>query len=215
MKRTFFLMVLCFALSLAGCGGVSQSEYDALVEENSSLQAQVEELQAEVEPETEADSEIDSFEAHLKELQAEAEKIAAESFEITSGDFYDSVIEIYPHISLTDMGEDVSISISLNHENELDDSTMFFSVINKILETSKLEDYYSGVTFTMYVDDSMVSMFTLLNYSSSSSFTASSPVVFKDNYMEPIDTLYAIGFSGNDIANNFEKELEALSEQYN
>lgn len=44
MKRTFCLLLCCLVFLLSACG-VSQTDYDALVEENSSLQAQVESLQ--------------------------------------------------------------------------------------------------------------------------------------------------------------------------
>lgn len=46
MKRAFFLLLCCLVLSLSACG-VPQTDYDALVEENSSLQAQVESLKSE------------------------------------------------------------------------------------------------------------------------------------------------------------------------
>lgn len=45
MKRTFCLLLCCLVFSLSACG-VSQTDYDALVEENASLQAQVESLQS-------------------------------------------------------------------------------------------------------------------------------------------------------------------------
>lgn len=46
MRRTFFCcMLLCLTLLFSACG-VSQTDYDALVEENSSLQEQVESLEA-------------------------------------------------------------------------------------------------------------------------------------------------------------------------
>lgn len=71
MKRTFFLLLCCLVLSLSACG-VSQTDYDALVEENSSLQAQVESLQ----------SRNQNLEKRIKELETEVANSSDEALGI-------------------------------------------------------------------------------------------------------------------------------------
>lgn len=64
MKRTFYLLLCFLLLSLSACG-ISQEDYDALVEENSSLQTQVELLQ----------SDIDSLSSKNESLSATAKEL--------------------------------------------------------------------------------------------------------------------------------------------
>ena len=200
MKRKIcLLLVFCLILSLSACG-VPQEDYDAMLEENKALQAQVEELKTEVE---------------LLTLEAEREENNLKSPEITSGVFYDSVSKIHSNIALKEVETGISITIYLKHENELKDSTMFFEVVNKIIETCQLEDYYSDVSFLMFVDDSFVSILTLVNYESPSSFSATEPLVIKEEYKDSIGTLYSIAFSSNDVLNTFDKNLKELQKKYN
>lgn len=220
MKRIMtFLVALCLTFSLSACG-VSQSDYDALKEENASLKDQVESLQSEVEsPSDQNDSDKTNsanmdFEEFFAEANKEAEKLASESKEITSGEFYDSVCEVYPDISIIELESDVSISIFIKHENEFDDSTMFFNAVDDIIKTSKIENYYSGVIFMMFVDDSFIAMFNLLDYISPSSFVSSEPVIMRDEYKESIENLYLDKFSSSDISTNFDRSLDELSDKY-
>lgn len=207
MKRTFCLLLCCLVFLLSACG-VSQTDYDALVEENSSLQTQVISLQSEVET---LKSELESS----QEVTSEFEESKPESTTITSGEFYDSVSAIHSDVVLTEIENGISISLFFKHENELEDSIMFFDVVSTILEESNLENYYSNVTFMMFVDDSLVTMLTLLDYSSSSSFVSTGPIILKNEYKESIETLYSLGFSSNDVSNNFDETLDELREEYN
>ncbi len=72
MKK--LLIVLAACLTLAGCGGVSQSDYDAAVQERDALATQVAELQ----------TANDSLTAENDTLSAENESLKAENQTLTA-----------------------------------------------------------------------------------------------------------------------------------
>lgn len=78
MKRTICLLLCCLAFSLTACG-VSQADYDTLVEENSSLKTQVEELETKVDS---LSSEKDTLESQVDSLSTENESLSATAKEL-------------------------------------------------------------------------------------------------------------------------------------
>lgn len=152
----------------------------------------------------------DDWERLLKEAEDRSEN----SVKVTDGPLYDSVINVFQDISITDFGDSVSISIYLPHQSPNDASAMFFDIASSICSQVSLEDSYSSVTFNMFVDDTFIATLVLINYESSSSFSSSEPVVMVSEYEASIQKLYNTLFSSNDISNQFDANLESLKNKY-
>ena len=86
MKRTLFLLLLCLTFSLSACG-VSQEDYDAVVEENSSLQSEVELLKSEV---ATLSSEKETLESEVESISAQAKELLDEKAELVLSELTDS-----------------------------------------------------------------------------------------------------------------------------
>lgn len=151
---------------------------------------------------------------HLQEIISKAEKLAASSEKITEGALYDSISSIYPDVSITDMGTALSVSIELSHETIEEDTINFFSAVASIMEECGIENYYSGISFSMVVDGSSVCILTLSNYTSSTSFFSSSPVVFSEKYENMISEVYSSLFKSSDAIGSFDSRLDNLREKY-
>lgn len=133
---------------------------------------------------------------------------------ITEGALYDSITAIYQDIYLTSIDNGLSVRINLPHESYEDDSITFFDIITSIYQSCELEKYYSSIVFSLMVNDDLITMITLVDYSSPSSFSTVEPVVFIYEYEEPIAKLYENTFISNDISNMFENNLNSLKETY-
>lgn len=155
-----------------------------------------------------------SYENHLAQLDQEAEKLAASSQEITEGTLYDSITKIYSDVSITETNKNLSITINLPNSSCEDEAIAFFYIVTSICDSCSLEDNYTSVNFSMFVDSTFITTLTLIEYTSSTSFHSTSPVVFKDEYEEIILSLYSNIYSSNDIINDYEKNLESVKEKY-
>ncbi len=133
---------------------------------------------------------------------------------ITEGALYDSIINIYPDVLIQDAAGSLSILINLPSDTPEKNSVKFFDIIGSICTTCKLEDDYSSIVFSLRADSSFVTTMPLTNYTSPSSFSCAEPIVFIDEYKEPIAQIYSEVFSQNDIGNSFDKSLESLKDKY-
>lgn len=149
------------------------------------------------------------------ELLAEAEEKASNSTKITDGDLYDSITTIYQDVTIADVDDSIAITINLSHSSYEEDSAAFFYIAKSICDSCQLEDLYSGVVFSAFVDDSPVVTLTLIDYISPTSFKSSEPVVFDDAYKEFMLQYYNDLFVSSDISNNFDADLDKLRDKYN
>lgn len=155
-----------------------------------------------------------SHDDYIKELDRESEENADNAIEITEGDLYDSITAINPNVALYDMGDSLDISIYVSHSTYEGDVNLFFFTLSSACINCSLEDYYSTISFSMFVDDSYITTMTLINYTGLDSFSTSEPVVFKKEYKDCISDFYTSYFSAYDIGANFEKDLDSLAEKY-
>lgn len=151
---------------------------------------------------------------HLAELDKEAEEKASASQKITEGPLYESITNIYSDVTIIDMVDSISISINLTHNTYEEDSINFFDILTSICNNCELENNYSSVIFSMFVDDSYTAMLTLVNYTSPTSFSSVPPLIQNEEYEEIMQQLYSIIFLQNDVENNFDKNLDSIKEQY-
>lgn len=159
-------------------------------------------------PASQADSTFDTL------LDA-AEESAANSSKIEDGVLFDSITSVYPNVSLTDIGDAISVNIYIEHLTYDDDAAAFYLIIKSICESCSLEDAYSGVNFFLFIDDSPVASLTFTDYSSPLSFKSAAPIVFDDNIKDSLDKYYDSLYASNDINQIFDASLDALYEKYN
>ncbi len=134
--------------------------------------------------------------------------------EITEGILYESIINIYPNISLYEENDTLNIHINLEHESYENDSFNFFNILISICQSCKLENNYSSISFIMKVDDELITVFPLLDYIDPDNFTTSEPIVTIDEYKEPISNQYFALLSSHDIGLEFQKKLDSIYEEY-
>lgn len=155
-----------------------------------------------------------AYDEFLEELDREAEEKAAQAVQITEGDLYDSITSIYSNVNIYDMSDTLGIYIFIPHETYSDDTTFFFSILSSICLNCDIEDYYSGIVFTMFVGDSYITNMVLTNYTSPESFSSAEPITSKEEYKEYISSYYSTYFSSHDIGATFERNLDSFEEKY-
>ncbi len=156
-----------------------------------------------------------SYDDRMSELDAEAELMAANAKSIESGDIYNAVTSIYENVKLVDMGGTLSVDFYLNSVSPQTDSEAFFYLVKRLITECNLESEYDSLSFSMHVDDSFVTMFSVLRYYGPDSYTSVEPLlVMDDNYEEYIFNLYNDYFLSNDANYKFSQELQIISEKY-
>lgn len=227
MKRKILYTLMITLLLLSACGNSDSYDESATTiskdaspkadEEPSTENNQSSQDQSSETPKILTDvSETNSTFKSLDELENQAEELASSSEEITEGELYDSITAIYPDVVIhTNANNDLSIRINLNHDTVENDSLSFFDTIISICGSCALENNSSNISYIMTVDGELVTMLSMLNYISFANFSTSSPVVFIDEYKESINYIYSSLFSKNDIANQFDDNLDSLEKKYN
>lgn len=160
----------------------------------------------------------DEFEAVINSLSvasATNDSSSVSQFDITSGDLYESIIDIHPTVSLRDVNGSLHININIDKTSPKKECESFFNILDKIIKGTKVEDSYSFIAFNMKIDDTFITTLALVDYLGPDNFTTTEPSVMDVVYEEYILDKYNSYFSNNDISNNFDKNLDELSEKYN
>lgn len=156
-----------------------------------------------------------SLEDHLAQPEKETAEDAQQTVKITEGELYDSITGIHPDVTIRQSSGSLSIRIKLSHESSEKDSIKFYDLISSICQSCELEKYCSTVSFSLEIDDEFITMFSLIDYTSPTSFSSTEPFsILVDEYKEPVSDLYWIYFSSNDVGNSFDREIDKLKEKY-
>lgn len=160
MKRTInFLLLLCLTFCLSACG-VPQEDYDALTKENSSLQEQVESLQAELELLSKRNQ---TLEKRIEKLQSESfepeESVASESSnaienykqekEASANAPRDTEVVAYAETVLTDFYPDSKFPFDAINEYEIVKTNLRYKIEGTFKENKKssYEDFCMIIEF--------------------------------------------------------------------
>lgn len=212
MKHLKLLLLISIFL-LCGCSsGEETSGVNGDITPTLMVQSTAEPTEVPVVESTSSDSLAED--EHIQEIISKAEELATSSEKITEGPLYDSISGVYSDVSITDMGTALSVSIKLSHETVESDTINFFSIIASIIEQCSIENYCSGISFSMVIDGSSICTLTLTNYTSSSNFFSSNPVVFSEEYKNIILETYLSLFGSSDAVGNFDSQLDSLHKKY-
>ncbi|MCM1219406.1 MAG: hypothetical protein NC548_33420 [Lachnospiraceae bacterium] len=211
--------ILCFfiitsMLLLSSCGNdTSPEDSKAVTANNSALETENKTSSNEDLSDVPVfnDSTSSDIDDYIAELNRQAEEQAATMKEITDGPLYDSIIAIYPDVRIDgDAMDSLYITIFLKHQSVEEDSFAFFDTLLSICQSCNLESDYSSISFSMMVDDKLITILTLGDYIGPNSFKTATPFFITDEYEEIITDIYSTLFSENDISNRFNEALDSL-----
>lgn len=151
---------------------------------------------------------------HFADIEADADEKIKNTKEITSGDIYESIKTIHKNSELTDTGDLINISIYIDSSNPKSDSELFYKILKEICSKSGLETKYTSVTFTLFINNKLITTLVYLDYYGTTDYVSSRPTILNEDYKDIINNLYDKYDSTYDIETNFNNELLELKDKY-
>lgn len=153
----------------------------------------------------------------INDAEAAADAMIEKSIPVTEGVFYDSVLDICPHATITDY-QDGSVHIDLsgintqNYEDHI--SIIYYWTCARIIAETRFRDYYDTVTFTHFPEESdTITTVTISNYNTIADFTSTCFSVGSEaEYMEG---MYSQIFYNFDSKTQYQQNLNDLAAKYN
>ena len=223
MKKKALMFFIFFLFLTSGCSNNSSASVDEDIVASESIVSEVPttELSTANEiPSTEFDSLVsasdDSSFTDLDELNSRAKELAEKSTEITSGEFYEDVIAIYPGTTITDSGDgSLTFNIefpSIGDEDPQDYCNIFFYCVSKIIADTDFLYDYDEAFFILQNPDSYIGDVLLLKDSSGQWTTLSS--VSDESYNPYFENAYYALFSEFDSELQFDNFLSDTAKKY-